>query len=235
MSSFFLFTTRKDSVDNESIVRFSPSHNIYCLPTHLIHDYVRNGLYEHGLIEWCKQFCHADTCFLDIGAHTGTYTVSLASCSGHVYSFEPQKSTFYALCGSVALSSLENVTCYQYALGSPEQRGQKTLHHVSPDGGGSSLVPDDMSRVVSSEHVSVVTLDDLDIQHVGFMKIDVEGNELDVLRGAQSTLVKYKPHILFEANSTDHAAHTSEFLRRQCGYHTVVPVTGSSNMFLAAF
>ena len=68
---------------------------------------------------------------LDIGAHTGTYTVSLAQYCNHVYAFEPQKMTYYALCGSIALSNLTNVTCLNVGLGSNEQVGKQTLNIIT--------------------------------------------------------------------------------------------------------
>lgn len=76
---------------------------------------------------------------LDIGAHSGTYTISLAENCKNVYSFEPQKMTFYSLCGSIALSNIKNVTCINTGLGSEEQVGIQKLNIISLDGGGSTL------------------------------------------------------------------------------------------------
>ena len=94
------------------------SDNVYILPKNNITYYIEHGLFEKQLIEWCKQFCSKDKNILDIGAHTGTYTIGLAEHCKHVFSFEPQKMTYYALCGSVALSNIRNVSCINVGLGS---------------------------------------------------------------------------------------------------------------------
>ena len=96
--------------------------------------YAERGLFENNLIEWCKQFCKKDATFLDIGAHTGSYAITLAPYSGKVVAFEPQKMTYYALCGGVALSGATNIDCLKLGLGNESQNGAKTLHIVSNDG-----------------------------------------------------------------------------------------------------
>ena len=115
------------------------NERVYILPKNNINYYIDNGLFEKNLIEWCKQFCNKDQNILDIGAHSGTYTISLADHCKHVYSFEPQKMSYYSLCGSVALSNITNVTCINIGLGSEEQVGMKNLNIISLDGGGSTL------------------------------------------------------------------------------------------------
>jgi FkbM family methyltransferase len=181
-------------------------------------------------MEWCKQFCSKDKVFLDIGAHTGTYTVTLAPYCKHVYSFEPQKMTYYALCGSVALSNITNVTCTNIGLGSEEQVGFTKLKIVSNDGGGSSIHAE--NGILREEEIYVDILDKYQINDVGFIKMDVEDNEYYVLKGALETLKKSNhPTILFESN------HTNEQLfsyLKSIGYH-IISISGFSNMFLAEY
>lgn len=206
----------------------------YLLPA-VNHDYyVKHGLFESALIEWCKQFCNAiDGQVLDIGAHTGTYALSLAPFAKKVYAFEPQRMTYYALCGGVALSGLHNVECCNYGLGSEVQMGNQTLNIVSLDGGGSTLqkTPSNQ-KIISTEIIEIRRLDDVSIQEpISFIKIDVEGNELDVLRGAVETLRRHNyPKILFESNYEN--IELFDFVRNILGY-TIVNISGVSNMFLA--
>jgi FkbM family methyltransferase len=89
------------------------------------------------------------------------------------------------------------VHCYECALGG---QGEVDLHVVSVDGGGSTLQPrPELGPSLSIEKVRHAQLDDFDLGHVGLIKIDAEGSELNVLRGAQRTIAMYRPRLLLEA------------------------------------
>lgn len=215
--------------DNQLVYLNNRIH--YILPQTIITYYSEHGLFEAGLIDWCKQFCKKDKIFLDIGAHTGTYCLSLASSSKYVYSFEPQKMTYYALCGGVALSNINNITCYNFGLGSNEQVGQNTLKIVSNDGGGSSLHAVGQN-VLREEEIEIRTLDSLKLHDISFIKMDVEDNELFVLQGGIETLKNCQyPPILFESNGVNEKLF--KYIT-DLGYK-IVQVTGVNNMFLACF
>ena len=225
----------RDSIQNndKNQVFFVNRSPTYLLPA-VNHDYyVKHGLFENALIEWCKQFCKKDGAFLDVGSHTGTYAISLAPFAKKVYAFEPQKMTFYALCGGVALSGLHNVECCNYGLGSEDQVGTQVLNIVSSDGGGSTL-QDVQGSVLAKERIEVRKLDDMSAsiqEPIVFIKMDVENNELHVLQGAVDTLRRHNyPTILFESNHEN--VELFDFLRKDLGYN-IINVSGTFNMFLA--
>lgn len=236
-TNYFLLTrSTKASVDDNTdnqIVHLNPgTRQIFILPEVNLDYYWRKGLFECQLIEWAKQFCKPNKTFLDIGAHTGTYAISFAEKAANVIAFEPQKSTYYSLCGSVALSGLsDKITCQHFGLGNEDQVGEQVLKIVSNDGGGSSLLPGENERVLREEKIVVRTLDSFQIKNIGFIKMDVENNELNVLRGGLETLRESGyPTILFESNGSNPPLFG--FLREALGYN-VIPVGGVSNMFLA--
>jgi FkbM family methyltransferase len=202
----------------------------YFLPAHNHDYYVKHGLFESGLIEWCKQFCNPNSVFLDIGAHTGTYAISLASFAKKVYAFEPQRMTYYALCGGVALSNMNNIDCINYGLGSDDQVGTQTLNLVSADGGGSTLQKV-QCEIIGKERVEVRRLDDMQIQGpISFIKMDIEGNELNAIKGGVETLRRNNyPRILFESNCEN--VELFKFIQ-DLGYK-IISVSGTFNMFLA--
>ena len=231
--------------------------NVYILPQTNVDYYRHHGLFEKGLIEWSKQLCDPNWVMLDIGAHTGTYGIALADHCQHVYAFEPQKSTYYALCGSVALSNkTDKITCINVALGTKEQskRDDNTLKIRSLDGGGSSLfhisnasntpivsepeTTDDPTptptQTLSEEKIHVCTLDDMKIQNVGFIKLDVEYNELSVLQGGKCTIHQNLPKILFEVNPEDAENKKAifDFLTQEFNYK-IIAISGVNNMYLA--
>lgn len=233
-TKYFLLTKNEsksitDNGDNQMIVL--NKSQIYVLPQNDINYYASNGLFESNLIEWCKQFCSKDKCILDIGAHIGTYTISLAKYCSHVYSFEPQKMTYYALCGGIALSNIQNVTCYNYGLGSDDQVGDQTLKIVSADGGGSSLHTG-AKPILREESVTIKMLDDLDLSNIGFIKMDVEDNERFVIMGGLKTLERSNyPKILFESNSENEELTN---LLKSIGYK-ICNINGYRNMYLACY
>jgi len=204
----------------------------YILPQSNMSYYITNGLFEKDLIEWAKQFCSKDKNMLDIGAHSGTYSISLADDCKHIYAFEPQKMTYYSLCGSIALSNITNVTCINYGLGSDEQTGTKILNIVSLDGGGSTL-HQNANQILATEEIQIRTLDSFYYDNIGFIKMDVEENELFVLQGAQDTLQRSNyPTILFESNNTN----TELFQYLKNLNYDIIQISGNyTNMYLANY
>jgi FkbM family methyltransferase len=234
MSTKYFILTKEHTTDNETDqIIFINRPTTYILPQVNMDYYAKHGLFENQLIEWTKQLLTIDKIFLDIGSHTGTYAISLADLCKEVYCFEPQKMTYYALCGSVALSNKQNITCFQTGLGSENQVGTKTLNIVSNDGGGSSIhITQD---IIGEEQIEIKTLDSYNIDNIGFIKMDVEENELDVLKGAMETIIRSNyPKILFESNPTDltkqHALF--EYITNILNYR-IINIGGYSNMYLA--
>lgn len=233
---YFLFSKSTnsavdDNADNQIV--YLNTRRVFLLPEINLDYYAKYGLFESQLIEWCRQFCSKDKIFLDIGAHTGTYSISLANQCREVYSFEPQRATYYALCGGVALSNLQNITCLNYGLGSESQVGKQTLRIVSNDGGGSTIQPT-CEAILREESIEIRTLDSLELSDIGFIKMDVEENELFVLQGARRTLERSGfPPFIFESNS-DTNKPLFDYIVNDIGYK-IVPIQGCINMYLAVW
>jgi FkbM family methyltransferase len=232
---FILFKSNDSEIhdDNENQIVVGSSKS-YILPKNNINYYIENGLFEKNLIEWSTILCSKDKDMLDIGAHTGTYAISLAKHCNHVYAFEPQKMTYYALCGSVALSHATNVTCLQVGLGSLEQVGKQTLNGISVDGGGSTLHKDtnNVNNILYTEEVEIKTLDSYNFTNIGFIKLDVENNELQVLQHSINTLKNSNyPKILFEMN--DYNPELVLFLTTTLNY-SIIKLINTRNMYLAS-
>lgn len=228
---FILSKMPNDNIsDNENNqIVYLNNRIVHILPQVNIEYYCKYGLFENQLIEWCKQFLKKDKVFLDIGAHSGTYSLSLADYCKDVWAFEPQKMTYYALCGGVALSNKRNINCKQLGLGSKDQVGYKTLNIVSNDGGGSSL--HSTSGILGQETIEIVELDSLNIENIGFIKMDVEENELFVLQGATETLRKSGwPTILFESNYENNELF--DYIQNVLKYK-LIRITDVNNMYLA--
>ena len=237
MTTKYIILTKdeRDAADNNqnNQIFYINKPLTYLMPSVNHTYYSERGLFENNLIEWCKQFCRKDAFILDIGAHTGSYAITLAPYCANVIAFEPQKMTYYALCGGVALSGANNIECLKLGLGNTDQNGSKTLHIVSNDGGGSTLHAPNSDKILNSEVIEICTLDSLNIQSkISFIKMDVEENELQVLQGGMETIVRAGyPKILFESNSQTNTA-LFDYLREILGYQ-IIKVSGFFNMYLA--
>jgi FkbM family methyltransferase len=136
---------------------------------------------------------------IDVGANIGTVTLPLArriQSHGKIYAFEPQRVIFQHLCANIALNGLLNVDARPAAVGaSAGITNVPVLDTAVPANfGGVAL-----SGSSTSEQVPVVAIDELKLNRCALIKIDVEGMEAEVLRGAAQTVAQLRPAIYFEA------------------------------------
>lgn len=150
--------------------------------------------------------------FFDVGANIGVYTLPAAGLvgeSGQVHAFEPAPAMFEHLGASVALSRFRNVTLNAAAAG--DQAGTVTLHLAEDPrhSGWHSLAPSEKRQ--RRVEVPCVTLDgyvrDRGIRRVDFLKVDVEGGELLVLRGARELLSGEGAPMVQAELADDHCRH----------------------------
>ena len=146
---------------------------------------------------------------VDAGAAFGIYTLVAArrvGPSGCVIAFEPTTETYSFLIRNIELNGFHWVRAFQWALGASE--GEALLYHSPYDLAQSSLAPPDR-RISPASHelVRVRTLDNV-LDELGFhsrldvLKVDVEGAEELVLRGAERHITTCRPIIVFEINSS---------------------------------
>jgi FkbM family methyltransferase len=157
-------------------------------------DAVFAGNFEEAERQFVERFLKPSMIVLDIGAHHGFYTL-LASYKvgpiGQVIAFEPSPREYQRLLWHLRLNRRKNVLAEPFALGSHEGTTQLFLVR-GRDTGCNSLRPPKTADPASPVQVPIVRLDDYlerqGITHVDFVKMDVEGAELEVLRGATSLL-----------------------------------------------
>lgn len=208
-------------------------------PAHII-----PGIYERPLVDWAAQFIQRGSHFVDVGAHIGSWTLVLAPHASKVTAFEPQKMRYYQLCGGIALNGFEHVTAINCGLASRDRSGHtNTLTKYREDTGSSTLRPDvvehsirNSNKEMGREDILLRTLDEFKLDDVSLIKIDVEGFELEVLQGAEETLRRCRPHIVFEMWDWDwfkpHRDATIAWLSQQ-GY-AVDPISGYGDNYLAS-
>ena len=142
--------------------------------------------------------------FLDIGAHHGVYSVVAAKklgANGVVAAFEPSVREYRRLRMHLRLNRLGSVRAEPLALGSAACT-QKFFQITNGDNTRGGFRPPASEDRVSEISVETVRLDDyvsqFPLARVDFVKLDVEGGEREVLRGASSVLSKFRPILICE-------------------------------------
>ena len=137
---------------------------------------------------------------LDVGANTGCFTVlasKLVGASGKVVALEPIGDNFRCLEKTIEANNLANATPLQFAVGDGD--GELEIMLAEPSGQHSAV----LERGRETVRVPVRTLDslvaELGLERVDFIKVDVEGMEPEVLRGARETIRRFRPHLAVSA------------------------------------
>jgi FkbM family methyltransferase len=145
---------------------------------------------------------------VDIGAHAGSYTVRLARIAPKVFAFEPDAE----LADLLQRATGDNVVVSSQAVS--DTAGVKTFRVPVAEGHASvtlgSLAPVDAGATIDRQ-VQTTTLDALAGEDIGFVKVDVEGHEAEVLAGGRQLLRQRRPVFLLEANDADDVARLTTF------------------------
>jgi FkbM family methyltransferase len=153
--------------------------------------------YELPNFSFFKKMCKPGMNIIDIGAHVGLYSVFMQKLSGgNVYSFEPTPSTVAILKKTIALNkAASNIEVIEAAVSDTTGKAHFKIDR-QPASVSNSLVRYKRTENLETCEVDVISIDDFVAQRkikIDFIKIDAEGAELGVLRGAENTLLDQRP------------------------------------------
>lgn len=163
------------------------------------------GSFEKKVKEFFKQNIIKNMNMLDVGADMGYYTVLFADLvgkGGKIYAFEPIPKANEKLIKNIKLNNFENVIVCDFALS--DRNGSTIL--VKP-GTESRISMDPSKEKNKNDTIDVLmkTFDDYaaesKINKIDFIKIDVEGAEMNVLKGMKKSITKFHPEFLIEVHS----------------------------------
>lgn len=165
------------------------------------------GVFMESDLALMRAFVSPEDEIIDVGANIGGFTVPFSKFARKVHAFEPIPETADQLDYNIAQNDVTNVVVHRFGL---SDTPGVLYPHRTPDSGSTSLV--DAQDDNSKETVPVTTLDDcFGDTKISFMKIDVEGMEVRVLRGGTKLLAASRPVIFFEIQKGNMDAYGVSF------------------------
>ena len=180
--------------------------------------YIGKSIEKYGEFSYLEakifeQICKAGDVVIEVGANIGAHTLYLSKLvgNGYVFAFEPQRLVFQNLCANLALNSISNVFAYQEAVSNEN---------------GTIIIPECNFKennnfgginIENAKRGTTVYKQKLDnflnkIDRLKLLKIDVEGMEILVIKGAKELIDKFRPIIYIENDRQEHSKELIELL-----------------------
>jgi FkbM family methyltransferase len=173
--------------------------------------------YLHGIFE---KYVNSNSIVIECGCHIGTHTVKLAKLCKKIYGFEPMPNTNKVLNMNIGINKITNATILNFGVSS--EPGKTSFLWVSDGNPGSAGLdnnpmgkPAFSKKIEEKIDVSLTTIDSLNLEKVDFIKIDVEGYESLVIKGAMETIKRCKPVITMEVWKDHHGNTDIEYTKNQ--------------------
>lgn len=165
--------------------------------------------FDSGLVQKCLDACTRlrSATALDVGAYIGMWTIPLAERFDFVMAFEPIISTYECLV--LNTKKYVNVTRRMEAVGDVTSRAVMNNSINGSHPFDWRLGP---SAVAKTTTVDIVSIDSMLLKDVGFIKVNTNGSEFRVVRGARATIEKCRPLVLISEEYDPHR-QASSFLR----------------------
>jgi FkbM family methyltransferase len=203
-----LRAARFDRIQDDSVLRWSDGLVFPLRPgDQMSREVYVSGTYEPNMLCVLRKLAQPGDTFIDVGGNAGLVSLA-AACwigrEGRVHVFEPSTREYRRLLDTIARNRLDRVSAHPVALGTRHGTGALNVAsgpHTGLNTFGSHFPYSGIS-VETTEQVDVRTLDEVveqeAIGRIAAIKIDVEGMELDVLRGAQAVLARDRPALVIE-------------------------------------
>ena len=162
------------------------------------------GSYELPTLKLIKRLLKPSDMILDIGANVGYTSLTFAKFindKGKIFSFEPEKKNYNTFLKNIKLNKFNNIYPHKLAVADENKSIKLYLSKSENDGIHSTLLHTD-TLSENYEEVEAVKMDDFvknnNITKVNFVKIDVEGAEIDVINGMKQVMSDNQPVIILE-------------------------------------
>ena len=171
-------------------------------------DYSSWGRGRNAGFAACIDACAGARCVIDVGAHIGLVALPMGravAAGGRVFAFEPAAFNRAMLARHVALNNADNIEVLDELVGE-EDGGAATFYETDTDSGLNSVLDRPNKRGFRQTTRRRVSLDGFCARrdlHPDVIKIDVEGAELGVLRGARKVLGESRPIVILSVHPAE--------------------------------
>jgi len=162
-----------------------------------------NKEWEEKTLDICKQIIKSDSIVVEVGSHIGSHTVPISRMCGRVFAFEMQRLIFQLLNANLMLNGRLNVHTHS----NPVSNESSTIKLAEMNWGASeeNKLNTGNGKFANLKHdkgypTKIVTLDEElgHLKQISLLKLDAEGEEVNILKGSKEIIKKFKPHILTE-------------------------------------
>lgn len=147
---------------------------------------------EEHLVQYFNKLIKPTDVVVEGGVYVGLHTVRFSQLAyeGHVYSFEASKRNYDLALATITDNNIKNVSLFNKGVFS-ENKDIFLQESWTPD-------QDTVTDIPTDKKIEGVTIDSLQLEKVDFIKLDIEGGELEALKGAIDTIQRCQPIITFE-------------------------------------
>lgn len=181
------------------------------------------GTYQIHKLDAAMRFVNQHRVCIDIGAHVGTWSMHLIKLFDFVEAFEPVDIHTRLFPYNV---EGDNYRLHKIALGNCQK---SVSMKVAPTNSGTAYID-------GVGDIPMVPLDDFEFKNVDFIKVDVEGYELDVVMGAEQTICRCRPIMVVEQKGKDQVFYGQDrdaavhWLHSELGMRIIDLVSGDFTM-----
>jgi FkbM family methyltransferase len=192
-----VYVKTPDIEKDEEIIKCENFHIVTLKNDTCISDSLRqNRFFEKFIMAFMTMLIPKNKNMLDIGSNIGLWSILYSGIlkDNIIYSFEPQLKVFNCFNKTLESYNINNVKTHNFALSNVEDIKYMNADYSSKNNFGAFAISDNDKLLKIECKVG----DELGFENIGFIKIDVEGHELEVLKGLRNTIIRDKPILSIE-------------------------------------
>lgn len=164
-----------------------------------------NYIWDRHILYYYDKYINKDSTVMDIGANFGTHSLYMSKLAKQVIAIEPQRYIFNQLCGNIFINDIHNI--YPYNLAVSDTPGflklPYSVDYSNPENDSASLTLTNDTDI-SLDSIPCIKLDDFLSESnikIDFIKIDSQGYDCLIMKGAKNIIQRDKPYLIFEVEN----------------------------------